>query len=388
MLPVLLLTVVIDLIGFGLILPLLPFYAIHFGASPFTVALLAVAFSVAQFLAAPLMGSLSDRLGRRPVFLSCMLLSIIGYVALAFADSLTLVFLARIVTGIGGSKIGVAQAIIADSTSPETRARGMGLIGGAFGIGMILGPVIGGLLIGPDPQHPQYQLPIFAAAGFSSAALLFAFLKIRETHAPQPQLQVRLWSNPFSALPLLGRTVLALILVSFAVNLVFSQIETLFPLFAAARLDWHAYEVGLAFTFIGSIVLAVQGILIGPLTRLFGERRLLTYGIASLAIGCGMAHLITDTAWMASSIVATASGLATINPSLSSLVSRNARADRQGAAMGSMQSMGALGRTLGPAWGGWLFDHVGINIPYWIGGLLLLLTLALGWRHIHARAAT
>lgn len=388
MLPVLLLTVVIDLIGFGLILPLLPFYAIHYGASPFTVALLSVVFSIAQFLAAPLMGSLSDRLGRRPVFLGCMLLSVVGYLSLAFADSLTLVFLARIITGIGSSKIGVAQAIIADSTSPETRARGMGLIGGAFGVGMILGPVIGGLLIGPDPLRPQYQLPIFAAAAFSGAALLFAFIKIRETHAPQPDLHMRLWNNPFVALPLFGRTVLALILTGFAVSFVFSQIETLFPLFAAARLDWHAYEVGLAFTFIGCIVLTVQGVLIGPLTRQFGESRLLTYGMISLAIGCAMAHVITDTTWMAISIVLTASGLATINPSLSSLVSRNVDADRQGTAMGSMQSMGALGRTLGPAWGGWLFDYAGINVPYWIGGLVLLATLAVGWRIIHPRVTS
>ncbi|MFN4310635.1 MAG: MFS transporter [Ferrovibrio sp.] len=385
MLPVIFLTVVVDLIGFGLILPLLPFFAVHFGASPFTVALLAVAFSVAQFLAAPVMGSLSDRVGRRPVFLGCMLLSIIGYVCLAFADSLLAIFLARIVTGIGGSKIGVAQAIIADSTPPHQRARGMGLIGSAFGIGMILGPVIGGLLIGPDPLHPHYRLPIIAAAVTSSIALLFAVLKVRETHQPQPELQVRLWSNPFGTLPRLGRTVVVLILISFVINFVFSQIETLFPLFVAARLDWHAYEVGLAFTFIGSIVLTVQGILIGPLTRWFGEARLLTYGMLSLAAGCAMAHLVTDIPSIAISILLTASGLATVNPSLSSLVSRNTDPARQGAAMSSMQSLGALGRTLGPAWGGWLFDHAGINIPYWIGGAILLATLAFCWRVIHAR---
>ena len=387
MLPILLLTVVVDLIGFGLILPLLPFYAIHYGASPFTVALLSVVFSVAQFLAAPLMGSLSDRLGRRPVFLGCMLLSIIGYFSLAFADSLLTIFLARIITGIGGSKVGVAQAIIADSTAPEQRARGMGLIGGAFGIGMILGPVIGGLLIGPDPLQPHYQLPLLAAAGTSSLALLFAILKVRETHPPQPGLRVQLWSNPLAELPLLGRTVVLLLLVSFAINFVFSQIETLFPLFVAARLDWHAYEVGLAFTFIGTIVLTVQGILIGPLTRRFGEARLLTYGMLSLATGCAMAHLVTDTAMIALSILLTASGVATVNPSISSMVSRNADPMRQGAAMGSMQSLGALGRTLGPAWGGWLFGHIGINIAYWIGGVILLVTLALAWRTIHPKPA-
>lgn len=385
MLPVLLLTVVIDLIGFGLIIPLLPFYAIHYGAAPFTVAMLSVVFSIAQFLASPVMGSLSDRLGRRPVFLGCMLLSILGYFGLAFSDSLAAIFLARIVTGIGASKIGIAQAIIADSTPPEQRARGMGMIGGAFGIGLILGPVLGGLLIGPDPLQPRYQIPILAAGGFSSIALLFAVLKVRETRIPQPGTPLRLWRNPLRDLPLLGRNVVGLILVGFAVNFVFSQIETLFPLFTAARLDWHAYEVGLAFTFIGCIVLTVQGLLTGPMTRLFGEAKLLTCGMIGLAAGCAMAHLITDIASIAISILLTAAGLAMVNPALSSLTSRSAAAEHQGMAMGSAQSLSALGRALGPAWGGWLFDHIGIDVPYWIGGVILMATLAASWRIIHPR---
>lgn len=385
MLPAIFLTVVVDLVGFGLILPLLPFYAASYGASPFLVALLSATFSIAQFLSAPLLGALSDRRGRRPVFLGCILLTIAGYVWLAAADTLLAIFLARIISGIGSGKIGIAQAIIADSTPPEKRARGMGLIGGAFGIGMILGPLIGGLLVGPDPLHPNYALPALAAAGASVIALGLAMATIRETRPAAGGGAGPLWRNPFDGLPQLGRTTLGLIVIGFAINFVFSQIEVLFPLFTAARLGWHAWEVGLAFTFIGSIVLSVQGILIGPLTRIFGERRLLTWGMFSLAVGAALTEIVTSTPWMAASILLTASGLATIMPSLSSLVSRSADAARQGLALGGAQSLGALGRAAGPAWGGWLFESGGITLPYWIGAAILLLTLAGGWRIIHAR---
>lgn len=389
MLPVLLLTVVIDLIGFGLILPLLPFYATSFGASPFTIALLAAVFSIAQFLSATPLGGLSDRMGRRPVFLGCMALTVIGYVSLAFADTLMTIFLARIVAGIGSGKIGIARAIIADSTPPEQRARGMGLIGGAFGIGMILGPLIGGLLVGPDPLQPNYALPALAAAGTSAIALLLAVLTVRETRpdAPHTLSGIPLWRNPFAPLSHLGPAVLALIAINCSINFVFSQIEVLFPLFAAARLDWHAYEVGLAFTFIGTIVLSMQGFLIGPLTRQFGERKLLTIGIINLAIGTAMAHWIVSTPTMGLSILLTASGVAMIGPTINSLASRSAGATQQGIALGTMESLAALGRTLGPLWGGWLFDHVGIDIPYWIGGAILVVTLMTGWRYIHSRHA-
>jgi DHA1 family tetracycline resistance protein-like MFS transporter len=387
MLPVLLLTVVIDLIGFGLILPLLPFYATSFGASPVTIAFLAAVFSIAQFLSATPLGGLSDRLGRRPIFLCCMALTVIGYVWLASADSLLGIFLARTVAGIGSGKISIARAIIADSTPPEQRARGMGLIGGAFGIGMILGPLIGGLLIGPDPLHPNYALPAMAAAATSGIALVLAFFTVRETRpgATQPLAGLRLWRNPLAPLSQLNRVVLALIAINFSINFVFSQVEVLFPLFSAARLDWHAYEVGIAFTFIGTIVLSMQGFLIGPLTRLFGERKLLTMGMINLAAGTAMAHWIVSTPMMGLSIILTASGVAMIGPTINSLASRSAEASQQGIALGTMESLAALGRTFGPLWGGWLFDRIGMNVPYWIGGALLIVTLALGWRSIHPR---
>ncbi|HLT79190.1 MAG TPA: MFS transporter [Ferrovibrio sp.] len=376
------LTVVVDLIGFGLILPLLPFYAIHFGASAFTVAALAAVFSVAQFLSAPLVGGLSDRWGRKPVFLACTVLTAIGYVWLALADSLLAIFLARIVAGVGSGKIGIAQAIIADATPPERRARGMGLIGAAFGIGMILGPMLGGLLVGPDPSSPNYQYPAFAAAAASCLALLLAVLTVRETLTPGIAIPVS--RNPLKALPALNRMALAFILINFAINFVFAQIETLFPLFASARLGWHAYEVGIAFTFIGIIVLVTQGGLIGPLSRRFGEARLLTAGLIALATGTAAAGWIFSLPPLAVQILLTAGGFALVNPSINSLISRSADPGQQGLTMGTNQSLAALGRVLGPLWGGLLFEEIGVATPYVVGGLTLLLTLGFGWRCIRS----
>ena len=374
----------VDLIGFGLILPLLPFYAIHYGATPFTVALLAVVFSVAQFAASPVLGGLSDRYGRKPVYLLCTAISALGYIWLAFADSLIIIFLARVLSGIGSGKISIAQAIIADATTPETRAKGMGMIGAAFGLGMILGPALGGVLIGPDEANPRYAWPAFAAAVASTSALLLALATLRETHQ-RPDAPGSLFRNPLAGIGDLNRQALALIMINFVINFVFAQIETLFPLFTAVRLEWHAYDVGLAFTFIGCIVLTMQGVLIGPLTRWFGEAWLLSIGLVILAIGTALTYGVFSIPLMAVSILCTAGGFGMVNPSINSLISRAADPGRQGLTMGANQSMAALGRVAGPIFGGLLFDEVGITLPYVIGGATLLLTLAFGWRVIHRR---
>jgi len=382
MLGVIFLSIMVDLIGFGIVLPLLPFYAISFGASPIVIALLASVFSIAQFITSPLLGALTDRIGRRPVFLACTLISCCAYLGLAFADTLVTVFLARILAGIGAGKIGIAQAIIADSTTPETRARGMGIVGAAFGLGMILGPVLGGLLTGPDPAAPNYHLPAFAAAFASFSALGFALWKLKESRQPGMATASRLGRNPLRHLEQINRTAMALILVQFSINFVFAQIETLFPLFGADRFGWHAFEVGIAFTFIGTIVLTMQGGLIGPLSRRFGESLLLRTGIAGLAAGTLMVVWVDNVPMMGLSILFTATSFAMINPSLVSLISRATSAEHQGLTLGAAQSLAALGRVLGPLLGGLLYETVGMDAPYLVGGVLLLLTLVIFYRPI------
>jgi MFS family permease len=348
------------------------------------VALLSAVFSLAQFLAAPLLGSLSDRFGRKRIFMLCMGVTAVSYLGLAIADTLWLIFAARILSGIGAGKIGIAQAIVADSTTPETRARGMGMIGAAFGLGMILGPILGGLLIGNDPEHPNFHAPALAATFASVAAVSLAAYLLRETHRPGSAAARRMSRNPLGGLGMISPTALALVLTQFAIFFVFAQLETLFPLFAADRLAWGPYQVGLSFTFIGVIIMAVQGVLIGPMTRRFGEAVLLRGGILALAIGMGMSFLIHDWIAFAISMALTAFGFATINPSANSLVSRAADPEYQGLTLGVSQSMGALGRVLGPILGGFLFEQVSIDTPYIGGTLTLLVALALAWKAIRA----
>ena len=383
MLAIVFLSITVDLIGFGIVIPLLPFYATSFGAGPLAIAFLASVFSIAQFISAPLLGGLTDRIGRRKVFLICTALSCLGYLGLAFADTLLLVFLARIVNGIGAGKIAIAQAIVADSTTPETRAKGMGMVGAAFGLGMILGPVLGGLLTGPDPLNPNFHLPALAAAAASFCALTLASLRLRETLIPgqsAPAMQRGL--NPLAGLGRIGKPALVLILMHFSISYVFSQIEVLFPLFTAARFNWHAFEVGIAFACLGLVVLAVQGGLIGPATRLLGENILLHGGLLGLAAGTLMVIWVHNIPMLALSILLTSASFALINPSLSSLISRAAGVEQQGLVLGTSQSMAALGRVLGPLQGGWLFQAIGIDAPYLVCGALLLLTLLLALRYI------
>ncbi len=381
MLGVIFFAVMVDLIGFGIVLPLLPFYASSFGASPFVIALLASVFSIAQFITAPLLGGLTDRIGRRPVFLACTLISCLAYIGLAHADSLAAVFLARIFAGIGAGKIGIAQAIIADSTPPEQRARGMGMVGAAFGLGMILGPVLGGLLTGPDPAAPNYHLPALAAALASFCALGFALWRLKETHPPgRAQAGGAPSRNPLRGLDKIGPIALALILVQFFINFVFAQIEVLFPLFTADRFGWHAFEVGIAFTFIGIIVLTMQGGLIGPLSRRFGESLLLRIGIVGLAFGTLIVAWVVNVPMLGLSILFTAASFAIINPSLASLISRAAAPEHQGITLGAAQGLAALGRVLGPVLGGLLYEAVSPEAPYLVGGALLLLTLLIFYK--------
>ena len=382
--PVLFLSVVVDLVGFGIMLPLLPYYAEHYGASPLAVTLLHATFALAQFVSAPFWGRLSDRIGRRPVFLVCLAGSVVAYAWLAVAETLIVLFAARALSGIAAGKIAVAQAIVADITPPERRARGMGLIGAAFGIGMVLGPALGGLLAGGgDGGAPRFDIAAWAAAGASALALVLAFVTVRES-LPAPRASGNGWTTPVGALRNLAAMPRALALLAtlfFVVNLVFSQIEATFPLWVERRFSWGPLETGVVFTGIGVVVASVQGLLIGPMTRWLGEARLAGLGMALLAAGMLVVPAIIGLGSFAVSTALVAFGFASINAPLSALVSRAAAATHQGAALGAAQGAGALGRVLGPGLAGWLFETFGRDAPAVSGGTVLALTLlAVAWR--------
>jgi multidrug resistance protein len=369
-------TVFIDLLGFGIIIPLLPFYAETFGATAFTVGLLATSFSLMQFIFAPIWGRLSDRVGRRPIILLGLLGSCLSYLAFGMASTLTALFAARIFAGIAGANIPTAQAVVADLTTPENRAKGMGMVGAAFGLGFIFGPAIGGFL-----SRYGYSVPAFFASGVSLANFVAAWFLLPETLKPEHRAIERV--GRIDALrSALARPHLPLLLViGFLVVAAFSAFESTFALFAERSYGFNASSIGYVFAFVGIVLVIVQGFLVGKVVKKIGEHHIVPASLAIVAIGLLM---IPATQSVAALLVANgvmAVGMGFNNPSLMSLVSRYSAAEDQGGVMGLTQSLNSLARIVGPLWGGFAFDHLGIGMPYITSAAVMGIAAALS---IHA----
>lgn len=370
-LVIIFLTVFIDLLGFGIIIPLLPFYAESFGASAFTIGLLGSVFSLMQFLVAPLCGRWSDRIGRRPIIVGGLLASAVAYVALALADSLALIFLARIVGGIAGGNIPTAQAYIADITTHENRAKGMGLVGAAFGLGFIIGPALGGVL-----TRFGTATPMWCAAGLCFANFLAAVFLLPESRHGDPD-RVSL-----GRLDLMHRArehagLMPLLVVFFLVSTAFSGFEATFALFTERRFDFNAERIGYVFAFIGLVLAIVNGVLVGRVVRRVGERRLIPFAIALISISLLLVPFAYTVPVLFAVCGILAVGMGFNNPSLTSAVSRLSDPADQGGMLGLAQSLAALGRIVGPAWGGYLFDRMGTTTPYFSAAAVMTLALLL-----------
>jgi len=397
--------VALDLLGFGIVIPQLGIYAVEYQASPFVVGLLLSSYSVMQLLGAPLLGRISDAVGRRPVLLISLAGSVAGYLLFGFAHSLPLLFLSRIVAGLAGGNISTAQAYVSDVTAPEERARGMGIIGAAFGIGFVLGPAAGGAL----GSYGGERAVGLGAAALSLLSLAFALAFLPESRRPgsEPARREKL-SAVRQALREPG---LGLVLVAFFLFITaFAQMEGTFSVFllsqhiaggahrvaggllvALPRVDdpiarEASWKAGLLFGVVGVVSAAVQGGLIGRLRRRFGEGRLARAGIAFTAIGLVLipAAPVYAALFAPMAILALGSGLA--NPSLSALASLRAPRERQGEALGAYQAMGSLGRILGPILGGAVFDVGGPSAPYLVAAGMMVLALAVARRATPAAA--
>ncbi len=376
--------VFIDLVGFGMIIPLLPFYSEHFGADPFVVGLVMASYSLAQFAAAPFWGRLSDRVGRRPVLIVSLAGGAAAYIWLGYADELWMLFAARLAGGAMAGNISAAFAYMADITTPENRAKGMGLIGAAFGLGFIAGPAIGGLLAGSDPALADYRTPALAAAGLSFLALgmSFAILKeslsqeVRRRMAEKPRAQR--WAQFRAALarPRVG----GLIGLTFLATFVFAGMEATFALWSNRQFGWGPAQNGYLFAFIGILSATIQGGFIGRLAKKFGEARLIIFGTGALAIGLGLIPFSTSLPYLLGAMVFLGIGFSVMSPSLNSLVSLQVGAEDQGGIMGINRSANTLARVLGPAWAGYLFATLGRNWPYFSGALLMGLVFLLAAR--------
>jgi DHA1 family tetracycline resistance protein-like MFS transporter len=369
-LGIIFLTIFVNLVGFGIIIPLLPFYAETFGASPVTIGLLFAVFSLCQLVAAPALGDLSDRHGRRPVLVFSLAGTVVSFVMLAVANSIALLFAARIVDGLSGGNISTARAYVADITEPKDRARAYGLIGAAFGLGFILGPAISGVL-----ARVSYTAPIWAAAALTLVATAMAWLWLPETvhraHAGT--------GNPFRYLPgLIQRPVVRRMLaIDFIYWMAFSVFQTTFALFAARRFGFDAPRTGYFLAAFGLLGALIQGGLIRPIVHRLGDQPTFRVGLVCSAAGLIAAAAAHSVVVLAISLVPLAFGIGFGHPTVSSLVSRVARGDEQGRVQGAASAVESLGRTVGPIWGNASLQHGGESLPYLSAAVFLLCTLLL-----------
>jgi multidrug resistance protein len=362
-------TVFIHLLGFGIIIPLLPYFAERFGASGVTVGLLTTSFSLAQFLFAPVWGRLSDRIGRRPVLLGSLILTGVSYLVFAVAGSLPVLFASRIFAGIAGATLSTAQAYIADTTTPENRTHGMGLIGAAFGMGFIFGPAMGGIL-----SRWGFSVPAYAAAGLALTAFLFALVLLPESLPPEERaLAMQRRRNAATLREALARpTVGVVFALFFTATLCFSGMEAILALFCQRFFGFGPHQIGYLFAYVGIVAAVMQAGIVGALAKRFGERALVRAGLALMGAAFVIAGLVPPLPLFLATMgaISIASGLST--PSLSSLVSLATPPDEQGGILGIYQSLGSLGRAVGPFLGGLVFDVVGPGAPLWMAGTLLL----------------
>jgi DHA1 family tetracycline resistance protein-like MFS transporter len=378
---ILFLIVFIDLVGFGVIIPLLPFYGVHFGASPTAVTWMMACYSLAQFFFSPILGRLSDHVGRRPVLLVSLVASIVSYLWLGFANALWMLFAARLLSGAGAGNIAAAQAYITDVTPPEGRAKAMGMIGAAFGLGFTIGPALGGLVAGSTPGATDLSRPAFVAAGLSALALVIALARLKESRPPQARDGEARPSRLRIARDLLGRpTLRQLILLFFIAISAFAAMETTYALWTNSAFGWGPAQVGLVFLYVGSVLVLVQGLLIGRLSRRFGEARLVVAGAALIALGLvALPFALTLPRLMLVNTLLPL-GMGLLNPSMTSLISKEAGADERGGVLGVAQSAGSLARIIGPAVAGPLFTAFGRDAPYYASAAVMALAVAMALR--------
>ncbi|GIV96931.1 MAG: tetracycline resistance MFS efflux pump [Herpetosiphonaceae bacterium] len=366
----------ISLMGFGIIIPLLPLYAEHYGAQPWQVGALSASYALMQFIFAPILGRWSDTIGRRPVLLISIAGTAAGFLLMGIAWSLPLLFVARILDGATGGNIAVAQAYISDISDEKERTKSIGLLGAALGLGFIFGPAIGGFL----SSDGNFARPAFAAAALAMLSLLLTYVAL-----PEPPRERRTAAGRQTGRQQLSRSlrhpaVGPLLAMALLTSLAFIGFETSFALFASRRLQFNSAHVGYTLAYVGVIVAIVQGGLLGKLVARWGEERLLIAGAALLAIGMLLLSITYTVLELLAvlSIIAIGNGL--FDPTLASLVTRRSPASERGAHLGSLQALNSLARIGAPLAANTMLQLITPGAPYILAAWLLLLVSVLAIR--------
>lgn len=390
-LAMLFLIVFINLVGFGLVVPLLPFFAQSLDAEPWQITVMFSAYSLGQFFAEPFWGRLSDRIGRKPVLVITLVSNAVGYLALAFVPNIWLAVAVRLFTGLGAGNISTVQGYVADVTPPAERAGRMGMIGAAFGMGFIVGPGLGGILTQPQLGHLGYQLPIFVASGLAALAALGVVFFLKESRAradpaaPRPRFMAGL--HDARADPVVSRVLLVTLIYMAG----FSAMESVFGLWAEDRYSWGAREVGLSFMIVGIVSALNQGVFTGKLAKKFGETRVLATGMLlfggslvlqvlapaawfpAFSLDLGAFALPIVQGWIIPIVMAIgACGMSMAMPNISAMISRATPPDRQGAMLGLNMAAGSIARIFGPLVAGALFSGLGHDWPFLVGAALTI----------------
>lgn len=367
------LTIFIDFTGFGLVIPLLPFWAEHLGANPFGVGLILTSYALAQFLCTPVLGALSDRYGRKRIILISLGIEVISFALTGLASSLPMLLLARVVGGIGASNIGSAQAVVSDVTPPEKRAAGMGAIGAAIGMGFVVGPAIGGVL----SPHGE-GTPFWIAMGLALVNALLVFFLLPETRKQQggetpPREGIGILFSSWGKVAR-QRAIASLILVNLFYTLAFTGMEAVFPLLTQRNFGWAATQNGYVFTYVGVIVVLMQGGLVRQLVKRWGERNLMLCGLVLLGSGLLLLIWSTNLALLLIAVGILSIGDGAVTPTSSAVLSLITPTSEQGEILGFSQGVGGLGRTIGPLIAGALFS-LGPGAPFLAGGVFSVLAI-------------
>jgi DHA1 family tetracycline resistance protein-like MFS transporter len=421
--------VLIDLLGLTIIIPLMPLYAASFNATPFVIGLLGAAYPVMQFVGAPILGRLSDRYGRKPVLFFSQIGTFVGFIILGLANSLWMLFLARLIDGLSGANISTAQAAISDSTTEKTRTQGLGLLGAAFGLGFVIGPIIAFVSLAISGN--DYRMPAYVAAVFSLVSILLTWFWLPETLPSTKRGQSS--GRPafsFGALfqALAHPAVGMLLVLMFTQQIAFGGFQQLFSLFTLSRLGLNASGNAIIFVFVGLVVVTVQGGFIGPWSRRFGDRRLIYFGLAALAVGLFLTALTppqpppwysqedlqaelaasgefrthenpttenvaielpddnangwSGLVWILVAMVPAAIGGALLQPSINSLITKRVEVDEVGGMLGISAALLSGANAIAPLLGGVIFQVWGPPAPYFIGGLIIVILLLFALRTV------